>query len=423
VSVGGEERRLVFVYHPFSVPTMAVVHAAQRVGRLIWVLDTTTPEVDLMAKLLRRLGDVVDVAGMSLDEAAAAIAAARPDGIVSLADSQLVWTADIAARLELPFLQAEAALNATDKYRQREALAAAGVAVPAHWIVPAPADAPGWALLEAQASFPAILKPREGSGSRDVVAVASLDELRARVGELSGRSGGRADGVAVTLMVEEYLGDREQHGAFGGYVSVESVVSDGVVSHLAITGRFPTTEPFRETGFFIPSALGGEERGAVLELAGAAVAAIGVNVGSVHTEIKLTPDGPRTIEVNARIGGSVVRMLPIATGVDPLELAMRIALGERIVFTEPPPCHGVTFMLYVQAPASMRRIVAVEGLDRLRAERQILELTLKRGAGRSVDSREGNHGHVFSVLGVVDDHEQLAMLERRVHAETLIRGE
>jgi hypothetical protein len=41
-----------------------------------------------LPKLLRRLGDIVDVAGTSLDEAAAAVAAAQPDGIVSPAPSR-----------------------------------------------------------------------------------------------------------------------------------------------------------------------------------------------------------------------------------------------------------------------------------------------------------------------------------------------
>jgi biotin carboxylase len=403
------------VYHPFSFATMAVVNAAQGVCELIWVLDSSVAETRLMSQLLRRLGVVVDVAGLSAPDAAAAVADARPDGVLALADSQLLWTAQLAKRLELPFLTPEAAGRATDKYRQRAALEAGGVPVPGHWLLPPANDGAAWAELASQARFPAMLKPRHGSGSRGVVEVRSLAQLRASVA--------RRHEHEPALMLEEYLRDRDADQDFAGYVSVESTVSAGQVSHLAITGRLPPAEPFRETGFFIPGALAGDDRAAVLDSASAAIAALGVTIGCLHTEIKLTPDGPRVIELNARIGGSVAKMMPIATGIDPLTLALRLALGERVVFDEMPPSRQVTFMLYAQAPASMRRVVAVEGIDRLRADPAVAELILKRGPGQSVDWREGNHGHVFSVLGVVADHDQLRALVRRIEAETAIVGE
>src|ERR1700689_2869929 len=92
--------RLAFAYHPRSFGTMAIAEAAEGICELIWILDTSEPEISSMARLLRRLGDVVDVAGMSLEEAAAAIADSRPDGILALADSLLLWTAQVAALLE-----------------------------------------------------------------------------------------------------------------------------------------------------------------------------------------------------------------------------------------------------------------------------------------------------------------------------------
>jgi biotin carboxylase len=394
---------------------MAVVNAAQGVCELIWVLDSSVAETGLMSQLLRRLGVVVDVAGLSVPDAAAAVADARPDGVLALADSQLLWTAQLAERLELPFLTPEVAARATDKYLQRAALEAGGVPVPGHWLLPPANDAAAWAALASQARFPAMLKPRHGSGSRGVVEVRSLEQLRASVA--------RRHEHEPALMLEEYLRDRDADPDFAGYVSVESIVCAGQVSHLAITGRLPPAEPFRETGFFIPGALAGDDRAAVLDSASAAIAALGVTIGCLHTEIKLTPDGPRVIECNARIGGSVAKMMPIATGIDPLTLALRLALGERVVFDEMPPSRQVTFMLYAQAPASMRRIAAVEGIDRLRADPAVAELILKRGPGQSVDWREGNHGHVFSVLGVVADHDQLRAFVRRVEADTAIVGE
>jgi len=410
----GRRRRLAFAYHPRSFGTMAVAEAANGVCDLVWIVDTSDAEVASMSRLLRRLGTVVDVAGMTVEGAAAEVAAVRPDGILALADSLLAWTAQLAETLALPFITPAVAARLTDKYTQRAALRDAGVPTPAFWQVPDASDADAWSRLAAQATFPAVFKPRRGEGSRDVVPVGSLDELHSLAADVRG-----------SFVLEEYLPDRPARAAqpFAGYVSVESVVAAGRISHLAITGRFPLAEPFRETGFFIPSALDAEDEGAVLEVATAAVGALGVSIGALHTEIKLTPHGPRVIEVNGRIGGGVPEMLRDACAVELLPLAMRIALGEEIAFDTMAPCARVGYLLYVQAPAAMRRIVAVEGLDALRADPGVAEIILSRGAGQGVHWREGNHGHVFSVRGAVADHRQLATMERRVREEVHIRGD
>ena len=117
---------------------------------------------------------------------------------------------------------------------------------------------------------------------------------------------------------------------YAAYVSVESVVAAGVISHLALTGRFPLAENFRETGFFIPAALGRRRRGGGARLATSAIEALGVTTGCLHTEIKFTPEGPRIIEVNGRVGGGVPEMLERAAGVALLELTLRVALGEAV---------------------------------------------------------------------------------------------
>jgi len=101
----------------------------------------------------------------------------------------------------------------------------------------------------------------------------------------------------------------------------------GEISHVAVTGRFPMAEPFRETGFFIPADLPQAHLEGALEVATAALRALGVRAGDCHTEIKFTPSGPQVIEVNGRLGGGIPEMLFHASGVSLLRLSMRVALG------------------------------------------------------------------------------------------------
>jgi len=410
-------RRLAFVYHPFSFGAMDIAAAAAGVCKLVWVIDSSMADVELMSKLLRRLGQVVDVAGASPQEAAARIAPHAPHGILGLADSLLEWTAEVAERLGLRFHTPEVAARLTDKYRQPRALAAAGVPAPEAWLVPADDDRAAWEELADAVPFPALLKPRRGEGSRDVVAVDSIGELRTRIAELDAAR-------ARDWVIQRFLPDRTGDvGEFADYVSVESIVSAGTLSHLAITGRTPVAPPFRESGFFIPAALEDDERAAVLALASRAVEALGLVTGTLHTEIKLTAEGPCVIEVNGRLGGGTSAMLASVTDVELLPIALRLALGESITFEELLRPRGVAFVLYVHAPAALRRIVAVEGLEQLRADPCVDRVILNRGPGQSVDWRDGSWGHVFAVHGTTRDHEQLAALARRIRSQTRVLGE
>ena len=102
---------------------------------------------------------------------------------------------------------------------------------------------------------------------------------------------------------------------------------------------------------------------------------------------------------------------------------MRLALGESIVLEGPLHCERVAFLLYVQAPPELRVVTRIEGLDEVRALRGVDEVVLRRGPGERVDWREGNHGHVLSVFGTVDDHDELRRVIRRVGSALRIDGE
>ncbi len=415
----GSERLLAYVYHPRSFATLLLSEAARGVCKLLWVVDTSNEEQASMQRLLRKLGAVVDISGLAMDDAALAIAEFEPDGILTLADDNLRLCAELASRLELAFHSPKSALALTDKHLQRAALDRAGLRVPRSWVI-APVDyQTTWTTIAPEITYPVVFKPRRGEASRDTVPVNSSVELEALLNEHL------ADGERE-FVIEEFIPDASPGVAgdgFAGYVSVESFIIGDSVTHLAINGRMPQAFPFRETGFFIPSALQDPLARAVLEVATGAVRAMDVTTGCFHTEIKLTPDGPVVIEVNGRIGGGVPEMLLAATGVDFLKVAMNLALGDTVQTGDLPPAHCVAYLFYVQAPTQMRRVIAIEGLDELRAMDGVEEVVLNRGPGQSVDWREGNHGHVFSVFGTAADHEGVRLIDRANQSVVTIIGE
>ena len=412
---------LAYVYHPRSFATLSLANAARGVCRVVWVVDSSNEEMASMQRLLRRFGETVDIAGLSADQAAKAIAAFGPDGILTLADDNIRQTAELAAHLGLSFHTPATALRLTDKYLQRAALADGGLIVPRSWTIAAEDFESTWEILVREARFPAVLKPRRGEGSRDTLPVDDLAQLRTLLEELR-----RGDGGSRDFVLEEYIGDAPTPLAgegYAGYVSVESYVQDGHVTNLAVTGRMPPAYPFRETGFFIPSSLDARLTSDVLDVATRAVTSMTVTRGCFHTEIKLTSDGPVVIEVNGRIGGGVAEMLFAVTGVEFLKIAMRLALGVSVDVAAQPRTDGVAYLFYVQAPVEMCRVVAVDGLSDLERFEGVKEIVLNRGPGQNVHWKDGNHGHVFSVFGTTPDQDGVRRVDRAIKELVTIKGE
>jgi hypothetical protein len=78
--------------------------------------------------------------------------------------------------------------------------------------------------------------------------------------------------------------------------------------------------------------------------------ALGFTDGATHTELKLTPAGPRLIEVNGRLGGDLIPYLGLrATGIDPGLAAAAVACGLPPTVESDRRQHGAVRFLYVDA--------------------------------------------------------------------------
>jgi biotin carboxylase len=289
------------VYDAVSITPMVLAEAASGMCRIVWVVDGEDPVLAPLIRLLRRMGEVVDRTGLDADAVAAAVAPHRPTGIVTFAEAQMPFTAAVAEHLALTYHSKATARLLADKYLQRRALHDAGLAGPAFWDVPIPetgGDEDGRMVqaLAERVTYPAVVKPRRGTSS---AATARADDQRQLV-DLVTRFGAQEGG----LVVEEYLRDRTEGGPFADDIAVELLAQDGRVWHLATTGKFRYAPPFRGRGCFLPSHVDTATAAALFTLAEAALHAVGIRNGFANVDLKLTPDGPRLVEVNGRLGAT-----------------------------------------------------------------------------------------------------------------------
>ncbi len=341
----------------------------------------------------------------------------RIDGALSFSDDMLADTARFAAESRLPGQPVETIDAFRDKYAQRGQLAAAGLPVPPYVEITAPEQAD--AALR-QVTPPAILKPTRGSGSTLAYVIDEPAALAPRLREAFAAAphlGGAVDGDTAFILEGLIVGDRwHDVDGFAPYVSVESAAVDGQFAHLAVTDRFPLAPPVLETGMMLPSCLHEEQRKQIVEVADAALRALDFRHGLAHVELMLTADGPVVIEVNARAGGALPYLFPMAAGVDLVALAGRVALGE--LPAGEPQFDGHAVFVAPQHPVGVR-VAGVAGLDEVAAlpdVRAVIPLSV-----RPTSTDRFHQTMIAAVLGTVPTPQRAVGLWREVM--TTVRGE
>lgn len=322
---------------------------------LVFAVPERSPYATTVAPLFAAAGRL-EFLGTDTSADVARLRALRPDGVVTFSESTVRVTATIATHLGLRTHDPATVLRLTDKSVQRQRLREAGVDDTPAWLLDAGGARPA---LPRSVPYPAVIKPAVGEGSRNTYLAGTPEEAAELVTRLL-RPGGEP-----RLLVEQFL-TGERCDPYGDYVSVESVCDGDRIVHLGVTGKMPQLPPFRETGQFWPAVLAPPARQQVEDLTSRALRALGVTCGLTHTEVKLTPRGPRIIEVNGRIGGYINELYGRILGTDLVRLAADLACGQP--YQLPAPAAGaVLFQYYNQPPQGATTLAAVTGTSTVRS--------------------------------------------------------
>jgi hypothetical protein len=301
------------------------------------------------------------------------LARSGPVAAVVAADTpMLVLAATVAARMGLSHNPVEAVRNATDKARQRQRWAVAGVAQPSFRIVPAAEDSVRQAAEAV--GFPCVVKAVSLSASQGVLRAddpAAAVTAGRRIRQILDSAERHAE---EPLLVEEYLPGPE--------LSIDGLLDGGDLTVTAIFDKPATPEgpTFEETLLVTPSRLPGPVLAAAVGTAREAARALGLTGGPIHAELRIDERaGPAMLELAARsIGGLCSRALRFPGGQTLEELILANAL--------PATCHqparpcGV-FMLPVPRSGVLR---AVEGRAAAKAVPGITGLTITIPVGQQV---------------------------------------
>jgi biotin carboxylase len=400
--------------------------------RLLLLLPTTTYRTEDFLLAARTLGvDIVCASEkpstfeahapdhlLTLDfgdpDAAAArvaeFAARQPlSAVVGVDDLTTVAAAAIAERLGLRSSAVAAVAAARDKYQMRQCLAAAGVPIPRFRRI-ALKDDPF--LAARGVAFPCVLKPLALSASRGVIRANTVDQFIAavrRIAALLQRADVDAGGDAARyLLAEEYVPGVE--------VALEGLLVGGTLSTLALFDKpDPLEGPFfEETIYVTPSRLPTAVQRAIEEVTAAACAALGLDEGPVHAELRVNDAGPWVLEVAARsIGGLCSRTLRFGTGMTLEELILRHALGWSIAsLTRERRPAGVMMIPIPRAG----RLTAVGGTAAAAAVAGIEEVTITAHIGQQLVPLPEGWQYLGFVFARADTPDTVEAALRDAHA-------
>lgn len=386
----GPGRHVAFLESNLTGSGYAAVAAARRWGHRVTFLTRDLGTYLAPGHERLDLTTVDEVVTCETNDVAAVVDAVRRlprpvDALVAVGEWHTLPGAEAAAVLGLPGPSPEGVRTARDKSRTRAACRSAGVPVPAFARVTEPADVPGLALR-----YPCVVKPLDDAGSNGVRLCATPAEAAEHVGRvLAVTHNERGQPRARAALVEEYVDGPE--------VSVEVLVHRGTACVVAVTAKQLGALPhFVETGHHVPATTDDALAARCGDVAVRALAAVGLDLGVAHVELRLASDGPYLIEVNCRpAGGRITQLVELATGVDLSAELVAMHLGTW----RAPRVHRRTAAAIAFVPAVQGRVVAVHGEPAARAGPGVVDVALYVGPGDvsgPLDGPTARHGHVVA---------------------------
>lgn len=241
------------------------------------------------------------------------------DGVLTAATDYGVLTAAfIAERMRLPGLKYEVAQLIKNKYRVRKCLYEHHVDdTDQAFEVDVETDIE---KLAHKLTYPVMVKPCDGSGSRGASRVDSAADLsNACQYAMSGSITHRAE-------IESFI-DGTEYGA-------ESLVINGEIHVLSIMKKWMTNPPYyAELGHAIPCGLPDDIERKAKNCVYNAIKALGINHGSVNMDMLITTDGKvYIVDIGARMGGNMIGpcIIPYGTGIDYVGAMIQNVVGDPV---------------------------------------------------------------------------------------------
>src|SRR5881392_3805487 len=289
------------------------IRRARELGLRVVAVDRNADALGLGEADVAEVVDFMDVAAVTEAGRRHAV-----DGVLTVsADRAVPVVAAVAERLGLPGISTETAHLMTHKVAMRTRLADAGVPQPRYAAVRSVHEA--HAALDT-VGLPAVLKPADSGGQRGVFRIETRDDLDAHL------HAALAESPTEEAILESYHEGLELNGLV--------IARGGRVTPLTLSDRLRPPGIGFGVGWIhvYPATVYGEQLEESERVARRTVHALGLQTGIAFPQLIAAPGGRViVVECAARIpGGQMADLVRWATGVDLVEVQLRVALGEDL---------------------------------------------------------------------------------------------
>jgi biotin carboxylase len=321
----------------------------------------------------------------------AAVGPLKPDGVMTVGSDRAVSTsAQVAQALGLPGLDPQAAARANSKLLMRQAFR--------EHQVPAPEFLPAHDLAAAekavrQLGLPVVIKPIDNAAQRGVRRLDDVADLPEAFGLAQSFS------RAATVLVEECIAGPE--------ITVSSFTLGGRMLPVLVADRLTNRSPYLGIALahVTPSQRARPWWDEVLAVTAWGLAALGIDRGPGYTQLRIAADGPRIMEIGARIGGGrEAELISLLGGPDWMVAQIKLALGERLAAADvalPDRARGLAGVVkFIFGPPG--EAVRVTGIDQARRVPGVERVVVRTKPGTRIPAMtnaEARQGYLIALGG------------------------
>lgn len=314
-------------------------------------------------------------------------------GVMTFLEYSVPVAAHVAKALNLPGISIESANLTRNKYLMREALSRGNVPIPIYKPVQSLDEANQSAL---SIGFPNVIKVINMASSRNVFENNNMQDLEKHFGIVVNSQPPGGVKKEDICLIEEYLEGQE--------FSVETVYFNGQTHIINLTKKIVKGDKtFVEIGHVVPTKLDINTQENIYKVIRAAIDALGLNFGVTHTEFKLTAEGPKIVEIAARLGGDhIPEIVELALGIDLWDISISLALNEKVDLT-PKKNAGAVIYYYTANPGEIERI---EGVEHVKDLPGIRKVSLEVEAGNIVNRLESSNDRLGYIIATGNDAQE-----------------
>lgn len=303
-----------------------------------------------------------------------------------------ITVAGITNALNLPGISMDVAIRSNNKSLMKKKWLEDGVPTPRSKEISSVEDA--ILFISEFNGFPVMVKAVDSAASRGSRMVENVNDLEEAISEAKKNSSTK------TALIEEFVEGEEQ--------SVETIVYKGIHNRCGIADRHFGFKPYPiEIGHTNPTRLPNYIQAKIYEVVEDAAKSLGINFGPAKADIILTDDGPKILEMPARLSGGFHSQYttPLATGMNPIRAVLNLSIGNPIPVKDITTKWNKVSVCKAIFPEP-GKIVTIEGIEKAKRIKGIEQIFLLVKEGDIIPEYKNCANRICYIITVGDTYEE-----------------